>query len=42
MFQGSIVLIALGYLGLLFAIASYGDRLALRHAQRTQGALIYA
>ena len=42
MFQGTIVLIALGYLGLLFAIASYGDRLVLRRAQRTHAALIYA
>src|SRR5829696_1132318 len=42
MFQGSIVLIALGYLGLLFAIASYGDRLVLRRAQRRHAALIYA
>jgi hypothetical protein len=42
MFQDTIVLIALGYLGLLFAIASYGDRLVLRRAQRTHAALIYA
>jgi len=38
----TVVGIALGYLGLLFAIASYGDRLARRRAPGTPRPVIYA
>lgn len=43
MLQGSaILLLSLGYLGLLFAIAHLGDRLAGRWYQGRSGAVIYA
>ena len=38
----TILAVALGYLGLLFAIASYGDKLALRRGHGHARPIIYA